>query len=320
MVTRHNKVSPPRSNVIALPSSRGRHQLEHLLTILEQSRYAVSFISGRTALDAIFRSMTTGARVTVDVGAHPWVSSTLSILHGPPQRPWSVQSFDDDLPALWMPDTRVVMCSSPTEPLGHLIDLSPVVESASRDGAVIAVDASANLFGDLRPLQAGADLTVHLHGGALLGHRCELGVVATNQATWAEALLRVRTGTGTAPSDDFCDEIMPQLLDVDARWERLTHNADTVARYLMQHDHVLQVHHAWAASSLVAFTVSGCDHATAVLHRLANFVRPIQHGSQWSAVSMSTGPVGTEEHLLHCDVGTDDVDDLIAELADALAA
>jgi cystathionine beta-lyase/cystathionine gamma-synthase len=320
MVAPRHGVKSGRSNVVAMPSARGRHQFEHHLTIVEQSRYAVSFISGRTALDAIFRSLPTGARVTVDAGAHPWVSSTLTMLHGPPQRPWSVQSFDDDLPALWMPDTRVVICSSPTEPVGHLVDLSPVVEPASRDGAVIAVDASANLFGDLRPLQAGADLTVHLHGGALLGQRIEIGVVATNHATWAEAMLRVRTGTGTAPTDEWCNDVMPQLLEADIRWERLTHNADTVARYLMQHDHVLAVHHAWGAASLVCFSVSGRDHADAVVNELAPFRRRVDYGSQWSVVTMTTGAVGTEEHLVQCDVGTDDVDELLDALADALAA
>jgi cystathionine beta-lyase/cystathionine gamma-synthase len=314
-------VSESSSNVRALSVESGVHWLEYHLRQLEHAEHVISFVSGRAALDAVVRSLPPSARVVIDPETHPWAASMLSALHGPPNRPWSVIGIDSDIRFKWLPDTRLVICSSPSDPLGHIIDIGSIGEQVARDGAIIAVDASNNLFAQPRPLDHGADLTLHLHGGAIVGDAVEIGVVATNHTSWAEALLAARREGGTAPSPQQATDLLDRVTGAERRWEAQTARADEVARFLLQHDRVSHVHHAWGAASLVTFAIQPGRSVRHLLSALTEFAGTADHRCEVSELTLQTGEHdGNIVEFVRCVVGTDDTDELISGLARALAA
>jgi cystathionine beta-lyase/cystathionine gamma-synthase len=127
------------------------------------------------------------------------------------------------------------------------------------------------------------------------------------------------------------------------RWAQQTTCADQVARFLMQHDQVSDVHHAWGAASLVTFSVGDAQRAQRLLKHLWRYTTNSVDQHQLSRISIvggdgfrssaprtsASGALATKQtsdsgagrsaNLLRCEVGTTDAEEFMNDLARALA-
>ncbi|HET9655755.1 MAG TPA: PLP-dependent transferase [Kineosporiaceae bacterium] len=243
-------------------------------------------------------------------------------------------------------DADLVWVESPTNPMLEVADLPAVIAAAHAAGARVAVD---NTFATpllLRPLEHGADLVVHSVTKYLAGHSdVVLGACVTAGPDAGEParqlfgrLLRRRTMHGAIPGPMEVWLALRGLRTLHLRVERAGANAAELARRLSGHPAVLQVRHPSlptdpgherAARQLGGFgaivSVEVAGGATGA-ERVASATRLWLHATSLGGVESSLerrrrhaaeAPT-VPENLLRLSVGVEDVEDLWADLDQAL--
>ncbi len=261
----------------------------------------------------------------------------------------AVDPTDPDTVAAAMTDrTRLVWLESPTNPLLRIVDLDAVSELVHGAGALVAVDSTFASPVLQRPLELGADLVVHSSTKYLGGHSDVLGgAVLTSDDSLAERLRFHQNAVGAVPSPFDCWLLLRGLKTLQLRVQRQCENALAIARWLEGQDAVVQVYypglesnpgHALARRQMggyfggvVSFEVSSGDAARSFLERLRVFTLAESLGAVESLAespAMMTHAsipeeirtrVGVSDGLLRLSVGIEDVDDLVADLEQALA-
>jgi cystathionine gamma-lyase len=261
----------------------------------------------------------------------------------------AVDPTDPDAIAAAMTDrTRLVWLESPTNPLLHVVDLDAVSELVHGAGALVAVDSTFASPVLQRPLELGADLVIHSSTKFLGGHSDVLGgVVLTSDDSLAERLRFHQNAVGAVPSPFDCWLLLRGLKTLQLRVIRQSENALAIARWLEGQDAVTHVYypgleshpgHALARRQMggyyggvVSFEVSSGPAARSFLERLRVFTLAESLGA---VESLAESPaimthasvpeetrtrIGISDGLLRLSVGIEDVDDLTADLEQALA-
>jgi cystathionine gamma-synthase len=235
----------------------------------------------------------------------------------------------------------LIWVESPTNPLLGIADLPPIVEAAHAAGAMVYVDSTFNTPLVARPLDLGADVVMHAATKSLAGHSDLLmGVLVTRSPQHADVLRTRRIHTGAMPGALECFLALRGLRTLAVRMERAQHNALELAQRLSEHPRVARVrypglptdpfheratrlHRGYGA--VVSFEVDGsAETAEAVCER----VRLISHATSLGGVESlierraryeTDAAHGTPPSLLRLSVGIEHVDDLWADLSQALA-
>ncbi len=245
------------------------------------------------------------------------------------------------------PDTRMVWIETPTNPLLKLVDLKALAsEIADRDLLVVVDNTFATPWSQ-RPLELGADIVLHSVTKFLNGHSDMVGgVVAVADDELAEQLgfLQNSIGSILGPFDSFL--ALRGLKTLALRMERHNQNADTIARWLVEHPAVERViypgleqhpQHALALSQMGSgggivtyFVRGGLDATRKVLERCNVFTLAESLGGVESLVNhpaimthASVEPakrelLGISDNLIRLSVGVEDVADLIDDLDQAM--
>jgi cystathionine beta-lyase/cystathionine gamma-synthase len=243
-------------------------------------------------------------------------------------------------------NTRMIYSESPTNPMMTITDLRAMASVAQEVGAMFVVD---NTFASpylQRPLQLGANVVIHSATKYLGGHSDLVhGIVATNSADIAERLHFIQNAAGAVPGPFECWLCLRSASTLHLRMERHSSNALALATWLEQQPGVQAVHypglkthpqHALAASQMDAFggmisvELGSIDKAKDFTSRLQLFVLAESLGGVESLVchpvSMTHGSVPLEQRqrlgitdgLVRLSVGIEDLDDLRADLEQAL--
>ncbi|MGH9206532.1 MAG: trans-sulfuration enzyme family protein, partial [Acidimicrobiales bacterium] len=243
---------------------------------------------------------------------------------------------------------RLVWLESPTNPLLRVVDIDALSELVHGAGALVAVDSTFASPVLQRPLELGADLVVHSSTKFLGGHSDVLGgAVLTSDDTLAERMRFHQNAVGAVPSPFDCWLLLRGLKTLQLRVLRQCENALAIARWLEGQDAVTQVYYPGLESNpghmlarrqmggryggVVSFEVSSGDAARSFLERLRVFTLAESLGA---VESLAESPafmthtsipeeirkrVGVSDGLLRLSVGIEDVDDLVADLEQALA-
>jgi cystathionine gamma-synthase len=229
---------------------------------------------------------------------------------------------------------QVVWLETPSNPLLTFPDLDAQIEAAHAAGARVVVDATAATPILLRPLEHGADIVVHSATKYLGGHSDLLaGVAVCRETVDHEHLLgfRGRSGIGVAP--DVAWLLLRGLRTLAVRIERQSATALELARRLDGHPAVFRVNYPGlddpvAATYLDAFggllsfevadgaaarTVETSTQVILNATSLGGVESLIESRHRWEPERVSPG-------LLRLSVGLEDVEDLWADLDQALAA
>jgi cystathionine beta-lyase/cystathionine gamma-synthase len=327
-----------------------RNNLEACLASLEGARHGLAFSSGLAATTAVVLLLDPGDHVvlTEDVYGGTFrlfdqVFSRYGITFT------SADPSDVDAIAAAMTDrTRLVWLESPTNPLLRVVDIDAVSEIVHGAGALFAVDSTFASPVLQRPLELGADVVVHSSTKYLGGHSDVLGgAVLTSDDVLEERLRFHQNAVGAVPSPFDCWLLLRGLKTLQLRVLRQCENALAIARWLEGQDAVTQVHYPGLESSpghalarrqmgghyggVVSFEVSSRQAAVSFLERLRVFTLAESLGA---VESLAESPalmthasipeeirtrVGVSDGLLRLSVGIEDVDDLVADLEQALA-
>ena len=227
----------------------------------------------------------------------------------------SVQSaLDDDVALVWI--------ESPTNPAMEVADISGIVKAAHAFGATVVVD---NTFATpilQRPLELGADLVMHSATKFIAGHSDLIMGAIVCSTSELEAQFRARRSmTGAIPGPFEAWLALRGLRTLALRVERASANAAELAERLSAHPKVPEVRYP-GFGAIVAIVFEDATTADAVTHgtslwahatSLGGVESTLERRRRWPA-EVTTIPEG----LVRLSVGIEDVDDLWADLEQAL--
>jgi cystathionine gamma-lyase len=253
------------------------------------------------------------------------------------------------LEAAIRPNTRLVWVETPTNPLLKLVDLSAVAAIARKHGLLSVCDNTFATPFVQRPLEHGFDIVVHSATKYLNGHSDCVGGVAVvgSNAPLKERLAYLQNAVGaiSGPFDSFL--ILRGIKTLALRMERHCANALAIARFLEKHLKVERVYypgldshpqHALAKrqmtggyGGIVTAVLRGTiDDSRRVLERchlfslaesLGGVESLIEHPGLMTHASIPAplrASLGISDTLIRLSVGIEDVNDLTAELRQAL--
>jgi cystathionine gamma-synthase len=284
---------------------------------------AVAFSSGMAAVAAVLEQVPLGGTVVAPARAY---SGTLALLRGWEERGRvrvrHVAVDDAGAVAAACEGADLLWLETPTNPALEVADVPAAVAAAHAHGAVVVVDGTFATPVLQRPLELGADLVVHAATKWLAGHSdALLGAVVTD-AERAASLLTHRSATGAVPGALEAYLTLRGLRTLHLRVERSQANAQELARRLAVHPAVGRVRYP-GFGGIVAVELADAVRADALVDGCALWVHATSLGGvesslerrrRWAAES-PTIPEG----LVRFSVGVEDVEDLWADLEQALA-
>jgi cystathionine gamma-synthase len=320
-----------------------RERLERAVAVLEGGRHGIAFASGSAATAAIADFAATGDDVIVGDDVYGGTYRYLERVRKPSA---GIGTTYLDLAAgteaLWealTERTALVWFETPTNPHLKVVDIAGVVATVERRAAdggrrpLIVVDNTFASPALQRPLTVGADIVFHSATKYLAGHSdTVLGVAACNDDAVAERLRFLQNAMGAVPGPLDCFLVLRGLRTLHLRIERHGANAAAVAAFLRSRDDV-----AWVAypgtGGMVSFRPGargdrvGAERAIAVaeatrLFTLAESLGGVESLIEVPAVmthmSVAGSPLEVDPALIRLSVGIEGVDDLIADLRQAL--
>jgi cystathionine gamma-synthase len=302
---------------------------------------ALAFASGMAAIAAVVEGQPAGTTAVVPQQGYNFTGTIFAAqekLGRMTVREVDVTDTDAVLAAL--PGADLVWLESPTNPLLGVADLPVIIKAAHVAGATVAVDSTLNTPLVLRPLDHGADIVMHSATKYLAGHSDLLmGALVTRSESLAEALRARRDMTGGVPGALESYLALRGVRTLPLRMERAQANAFELAQRLAAHPEVARVRYPglpddpWheratrlhrGYGAMVSFEVAGsADDAEAVCHRVELITHATSLGGVETLIerraryAMDTAR-GTPETLLRMSVGIEHVDDLWADLSQAL--
>ena len=243
------------------------------------------------------------------------------------------------------PDTRLIFSETPTNPYLRVMDLPRMVEVARQQGIPTVVDSTFATPINLRPLECGVDLVIHSATKYLGGHNDLLAgtIIGSNQLLAPVEKARGVMGGMSNPHDAYL--LLRGLKTLDLRVRRQNENGQRVAQFLEGHPAVSRVYYPGLAShpdykvargqmsgfgGVVSFEINGDIDKTSRFIDLLRlpYIGPTLGGVEsiieQPSVLFSLDPadrqaVGLNDNLVRYALGIEDVDDLIADLQQALA-
>jgi cystathionine gamma-synthase len=326
-----------------------RAALEACLASLEGAAHGFCYASGLAAEDAVLRLlMRPGDHLVVP---RDFYGGTYRLL----SRVWeamdvsftSVDLTDPSaLAAAWRPATRLVWVESPTNPRLDIVDIAAVSGLAQERGGRCVVDNTLPSPWLQQPLAFGADVVVHSTTKYLGGHSDVLGgFVGLSDDGLAERLALLQTATGAVPGPVDCFLVLRGVKTLALRMERHCANAAAVAGMLSAHPAVASVlypglpghpGHELAArqmrhfGGMVSFTLAGGVEAAkrfcaatrlfALGGSLGGVESLVAYPTTMSHFAMQGTDLAADPALVRLSVGIEGLDDILADLNQALAA
>jgi cystathionine beta-lyase len=332
-------------------SNPTRTALENALASLENGARGLAFSSGLAATDCVLRSFKAGDEI---IAMDDLYGGTYRLFTRIYKNSGLVFHFVDmnDLDAfqaLINENTKMVWVETPTNPLMKLADIAAIATITKKHNLLFAVDNTFATPYLQRPLDLGADLVMHSATKYLGGHSDVIaGALITKTAELGEQLhfQQFATGATLGPMDSFL--VLRGIKTLHLRVQRHCENGEKVAEFLTQHSKIKTVYYPGLAShpqhalaqkqmsgfgGMVSFTFASGSKADAIsfleklqvftlaeslggVESLANHPALMTHASIPEDVRKQGG---ISDDLVRLSVGVEDLDDLLADLTQALA-
>ena len=327
-----------------------RGALERCVADLESGKHGFAFASGMAATGTILELIDSGSHV---IALDDIYGGTTRLFEKVRKRSAGLDfSFIDmaDLDALQdtiVDNTRMIWVETPSNPLLKLCDIASVAEIARANGILLVVDNTFATPYIQRPLELGCDIVMHSVTKFLNGHSDMVGGIAvTADDAIAEQLgfLQNSIGSILGPFDSFL--ALRGLKTLDVRMQRHCQNAQYIAEWLENDSRVervifpgLESHPQYELASeqmyqpggIVTFFIKGgLDESRAFLEKCRVFALAESLGGVESLVDHPAimthasvpeekrAALGISDQLIRLSVGIENVDDLVADLDQAL--
>ena len=322
-----------------------RTALQQCLASLEAAEHGVAFSSGLGAVMTIMHLLSPGDRVVLIADVYGGVYRMTSQVYEPKGYVFDYLPAADfeNLAAHLDERTRLVWIETPSNPMLNIVDIRKAAEAAHDAGAILAVDNTFATPFLQRPLELGADITVHSTTKYLGGHSDVIGgFAATNDPTIAERLLFLQKSLGAVPSPVDCWLVLRGVKTLAVRMRQHCHNAHAIAGFLEREPRVEQVlypglprhpGHSIAArqmddfGGMISFTVESGEEAAALVARTKLFKLAESLGGVESLIELPTrmthastadAPFAAPANLIRLSVGLESAEDLLLDLEQAL--
>ncbi len=327
-----------------------REALERNVAALEDGRHGFAFGSGLAAVDAVVKLLSAGDHVVSGENVYGGTHRQMTHIWA---RLGLTFSFVDggDLDAVAgavTPATKLVYAESPTNPMLRLCDLAATGDIAKRAGALFVVDNTFATPCFQRPLELGADIVLHSTTKYLNGHSDMVGgLLITSRDDLAERLGFIQNSSGAVPGPLDCWLALRGIKTLPLRMRQHDANGRRIAEWLSHHPRVHSVNYPGLPShpqhDLACRQMTGYGGMMSVELGDAAFARRVVERTRVFALAESLGGVeslighpatmthasvplelrhkmGLTDSLIRLSVGIEDVEDLVEDLDQALAA
>jgi cystathionine beta-lyase/cystathionine gamma-synthase len=332
----------------ARTSNPTRAALERNLAALEGGRFGLAFASGMAAINALMTLLKAGDHV---VAGHNLYGGTFRLFERVLRDSGLNFSYANtcrlqEIEQAIRPNTRMVYIETPTNPVMETTDLAAAAQLARQHKILLAVDNTFMSPYLQRPLEFGADVVVHSTTKYLNGHSDGVGgAIILNDPALAERLKFIQNAAGAilGPFDSWL--VLRGVKTLAVRMLRHSENGLAVATHLDAHPKVQKVHYPGLPShpqhelarkqmtgfgGMLAFETGSLDNARTVLksvrlcalaESLGGVETLISHPATMTHASVPPEErkrIGITDGLVRISVGIEDVEDLIADLDQAL--
>src|SRR5215213_154534 len=326
-----------------------RLALERNLAALEGARFGYAFASGMAAIDATLKLVKAGEHVIVSDNTYGGTFRLFTRVLANYNIEFDFVDTSDagNVEAAIKENTRMVFLETPTNPVMIVTDLQAVADIAHRVGARVVCDNTFMSPYLQRPLDFGVDIVVHSTTKYLNGHSDGVGgIVVLNDEEDAAWLAFVQNSAGAilSPFDSFL--VLRGTKTLALRMEQHDAAGRAVAAFLEEHPKVQKIYYPGSLShrqhdlakrqqkgfgGMVAFDVGSLENARTVLEsvRLCTLAESlggvetlISHPATMTHASVlpeTRARLGITDGLVRISVGLEEVEDIIADLDQALS-
>lgn len=327
-----------------------RNALQSSIAALENGKFGLCFSSGMGATDAVIKLLNPGDEVitTNDLygGSYRMFKRVFE--------KYGIKFHFSDLTdaanakSLINEKTRLLWLETPTNPLMNIIDIKACVDIARQHNVIVAVD---NTFASpylQNPLDLGADLVMHSVTKYLGGHSdVIMGALVMNDEKLYQDLAFIMNSCGAVPGPQDSFLVLRGIKTLHLRMERHCYNGRKIAEFLRAHSAVGKVYWPGFADhpnheiakkqmrdfgGMLSFTLKddSLETATRLMEGVEVFSLAESLGGVESLInhpaSMTHASIPREERLksglvdslIRLSIGVEDVEDLIADLDQAL--
>ncbi len=324
-----------------------RHALEVCIADLEGADRGFAFASGMAAEDAVLRALVRpGDHVVLPLDAYGGTFRLISRVLGEVGVTSTAVDLTrpEELAGSLRDETKVVWVETPTNPLLTCVDIAAIAAAVHRHGARVVVDNTFATPYLQQPLEHGADAVVHSSTKYLGGHSDVVGgVVVTRDGEIAEQVGFIQNAAGAVAAPFDCYLVLRGIKTLAVRMDRHCANARAVAETLQSHPAVARVLYPGLADhpgheaarrqmkdfgGMVSFALAGGEPAAVELvgrtrlftlaESLGAVESLIEHPARMTHSGLVGSPLAVDPALVRLSVGIETVDDLTADLRQAL--
>jgi len=319
-----------------------RNSLEQSIASLEKGKAALAFSSGSAAMMTVLQALNPGDHVLAPEDLYFGVRVMLQEIFVP----WGLEVSFVDMTNLQkvknalQSHTKLIILETPSNPQMGISDLRGLANLAHGVGAYLCCDNTVATPILQRPIEFGADLVVHATTKYISGHSDVLGgvvITAEENELWARIQLIQKIG-GAVPSPFECWLSLRGMQTLSYRVKAMSAHALEIAKFLDRHPFVEKVLYPGlpadpgyflakqqmdAFGGLLSFLLKGGEEkAISVAAKVQLFTRATSFGGTHSLIehraSVEAEGSPTPRNLLRLSIGLEHVDDLIADLGQAL--
>ncbi|WKZ55990.1 MAG: cystathionine gamma-synthase [Anaerolineales bacterium] len=325
-----------------------RKALQDCLAALEGGNFGLAFASGLAATDTVLRLLDSGAHV---LAGNDVYGGTFRLFDKVLRRFSLDFTFADttdpeSVADALTPSTRLVWLETPTNPLMRVTDIRAVAEivHSHPNRPLLAVDNTFATPYLQRPLELGADIVVHSMTKYLSGHSDVVGgAIVVKDKELAERLYFLQNAVGAilGPMDSFL--VLRGIKTLPLRMERHAENASAIVDFLAAHPKVEKVYYPYHEShpqnqlarrqmknggGMISFLVKGGHEAAvrlvestelfALAESLGGVESLIEVPAAMTHLSVAGSQLDVDPSLVRLSVGIENVEDLLADLRQAL--
>ena len=325
-----------------------RAALEALIADLEGGKYGLAFASGLAAIHTVLSLFKSGDRLLVSDNIYGGTFRILDNVFKPLGIEYTIVNTSDNaaVEAAIDDTVKAIYIETPANPLLTITDIAAVSVIAKKHGKLLIVDNTFLTPYLQRPIELGADIVIHSGTKYLGGHSDTIsGLVVVNDKAIADRLYYLQNAIGgvLAPLDSFL--IIRGIKTLGVRMDRHVANAVKIAKWLYESGYVEKVYYpglesdpgyevqkkqAKGPGAMISFVLKDKYDYKAFFRNLELITLAESLGGVESLVchpaSMTHASipadirkqVGIVDELIRLSVGIESVDDLIADLQQAI--
>lgn len=327
-----------------------RTVLQNALANIENGKFGLCFASGMAAVDAVAKLLNPGDEVIVGNDLYGGTYRIFTRVFSNYGIQFHFVNMRDaaEIEQYVNDKTKMIWVETPTNPLLNIVDLEAVAAITKKHKLLLVAD---NTFASpylQNPLDWGADIVLHSATKYLGGHSDVVhGALIMNDAALEKKLAFIQNSCGAVPGPQDCWLVLRGIKTLHVRMQRHCENGEAIASYLRNHPKVEKVY--WCGfedhpnhdiamkqmrgfGGMISFVLKGdkLEEAMKLLSKTKLFALAESLGGVESLIghpaTMTHGAIpredriknGLADSLIRLSVGIEDVEDLIADLEQAI--